>query len=61
MHIIKTSFNQFLIPENTGTDTQLIIMQLLYEEIWPIVGSRMIFLGFVATKNNVLKAKEMAK
>jgi hypothetical protein len=61
MHIIETSFIEFLIPENTGTETQLMIMQLLYLEIWPIVGSQMIFLGFVMTKNNVLKAKEMAK
>jgi hypothetical protein len=37
------------------------IMQLLHGEIWPIVGSQMIFLGFVVTKNNVLKAREMAK
>jgi hypothetical protein len=39
----------------------MMIIPPLYSEIWPKRGSQMIFLGFVVTKNNVLKAKEMAK
>jgi hypothetical protein len=44
-----------------GIDTKMMIIQPLYTEIWPKVGSQMIFLRFVVTGNNDLKANEMAK
>jgi hypothetical protein len=59
---IEIIFIGCLIPENIGIDTKMIIIQQLYNaEIWPKVGSRMIFLGFVVTENNVLKANKMTK
>jgi hypothetical protein len=57
MYIIKISFIEFLIPENIGIATKMMIIQLLYGEIWQIVGSRMIFLGFVATKKECVKSQ----
>jgi hypothetical protein len=61
IYIIKTTFIEFLIPENAGTDTKLMIIQQSYAEVWPKVGSWMIFIGFVATENNDMKVNEMAK
>jgi hypothetical protein len=61
MYMIKTTFIELLMPENIGMDTKMMIIQQLYEEIWPKVGSRMIFLGFVVTEKNDIKTNEMAK
>jgi hypothetical protein len=61
MYLIKTTFIEFLMPENIGIETKMMIIQLLYAEVWPKVGSQMTFLGFVVTENNDMKANEMAK
>jgi hypothetical protein len=40
------------MPENIGIETKMMIIQLIYAEVWPKVGSRLILVGFVTIENN---------
>jgi hypothetical protein len=61
MYMIKTTLIAFLMPKDIGIVTIKMIIQPFHAEIWPKVGSQMIFLGFVVTENNDIKANEMAE
>jgi hypothetical protein len=61
MYVIKTTLIAFLMPKDIGIVTIMMIIQSFHAEILPKVGPQMIFLGFVMTENNDIKANEMAE
>jgi hypothetical protein len=58
MYMIKTTFIEFLMPENIGMDTKIMKIHKLHAEIWPKVGSRMNLFGFVLNKNMTSRPKK---